>query len=53
MPRASRSSRHASRRKAAYVDLDGYRNINIGSRLGFDIDDNAQFTWFSRFIDTT
>ena len=36
----------------AYVDLDGYRNINLASRLGFDINDNAQFTWFSRFIDT-
>ena len=38
--------------QGAYVDLDGYRNINIGSRLGFDISDNAQLTWFSRFIDS-
>ncbi len=38
--------------QGAYVDLDAYRNINLASRLGFDINDNAQFTWFSRFIDT-
>ena len=38
--------------QGAYVDLDGYRNINIGSRLGFDIGDNAELTWFSRFIDS-
>jgi vitamin B12 transporter len=38
--------------QGAYVDLDGYRNVNIGSRLGFDINDNAQLTWFSRFIDS-
>lgn len=38
--------------QGAFVDLDGYRNINLASRLGFDLDDNSQFTWFSRFIDT-
>ena len=38
--------------QGAYVDLDAYRNINLASRLGFDLNDNSQFTWFSRFIDT-
>ncbi len=35
-----------------YVDNDSYRNVTLGSRLGFEINDNAQFTWFSRYIDT-
>ncbi|MEO7134821.1 MAG: TonB-dependent receptor plug domain-containing protein, partial [Vicinamibacterales bacterium] len=35
-----------------YVDNDSYRNVTFGSRLGFELNDNAQFTWFSRYIDT-
>ncbi|MBS0222727.1 MAG: TonB-dependent receptor [Proteobacteria bacterium] len=35
-----------------YVDNDFYRNINIGSRLGVTLSDNAQLSLFSRYIDT-
>ncbi len=35
-----------------YIDLDSYRNVTAASRLGFEINDNAQLTWFSRYIDT-
>ena len=38
--------------QGGYVDLDGYRNINSAARLGFDINDNTQFNWFGRFIDS-
>ncbi len=35
-----------------YVDLDGYRNITAASRMGIEIDDSTNLTWFSRYIDT-
>ncbi len=35
-----------------FVDIDPYRNITAASRLGFEINDNTQLTWFSRYIDT-
>lgn len=35
-----------------FVDVDPYRNITAASRLGFEISDNTQLTWFSRHIDT-
>lgn len=35
-----------------FVDIDPYRNITLAARLGFEINDNTQFNWFGRFIDT-
>jgi len=35
-----------------FVDVDPYRNVTVASRLGFDLNDNTQLTWFSRYIDT-
>lgn len=35
-----------------FVENDFYRNINIGSRLGVALSDNAQLSLFTRFIDT-
>ncbi len=35
-----------------FVDIDPYRNITAASRLGFEINDNTNVTWFSRYIDT-
>jgi vitamin B12 transporter len=35
-----------------FVDIDPYRNVTLASRLGFDINDNTQLTWFGRYIDT-
>jgi vitamin B12 transporter len=35
-----------------YVDNDPYRNVTLASRMGVDIDDNTQLTWFTRYIDT-
>ena len=35
-----------------YVDIDPYRNLTFAARLGFEINDNTQFNWFGRFIDT-
>lgn len=35
-----------------FVDIDPYRNITFASRLGFEINDNTQVSWFSRFINT-
>jgi vitamin B12 transporter len=36
----------------AFSDQDPYQNVTLASRLGFDINDNAQFSWFSRYIGT-
>lgn len=35
-----------------YVDLDGYRNVTAASRVGMEIDDRTNLTWFGRYIDT-
>ena len=35
-----------------YVDIDPYRNITVAARLGFEINDNTQFNWYGRYIDT-
>ena len=35
-----------------YVDIDPYRNLTFAARLGFEINDNTQFNWFGRYIDT-
>lgn len=35
-----------------FIGNDPYRNITVASRLGFQINDNAQFTLFNRYIDT-
>ncbi|CAN5876309.1 TonB-dependent receptor [soil metagenome] len=35
-----------------FVDSDPYRNITVAARLGFEINDNTQFNWYGRFIDT-
>jgi vitamin B12 transporter len=35
-----------------FVDTDPYRNITVASRLGFEINDDTQVTWFSRYIDS-
>ncbi len=35
-----------------YVDIDPYRNITVASRLGFEINDNTQFNWYTRYIDS-
>jgi vitamin B12 transporter len=35
-----------------FVDSDPYRNITAASQLGFEINDNTNVTWFSRYIDT-
>ena len=35
-----------------YVDIDPARNITLGARLGFELNDNTQFNWFGRYIDT-
>ena len=35
-----------------FVENDFYRNINIGSRLGVALSDNAQLSLFTRYIDT-
>lgn len=35
-----------------FVDIDPYRNVTAASRLGFEINDNTQVTWFSRYIDS-
>ncbi|MBS0548219.1 MAG: TonB-dependent receptor [Proteobacteria bacterium] len=35
-----------------YVDNDAYRNVTFASRLGFEVNDNAQFSLFTRYIDT-
>jgi vitamin B12 transporter len=35
-----------------FTDQDPYRNFTFAGRLGFDINENAQLTWFGRYIDT-
>jgi vitamin B12 transporter len=35
-----------------FVDIDPYRNLTFAARLGFEINDNTQFNWFGRYIDT-
>lgn len=35
-----------------YVDIDPYRNLTFAARLGFEINENTQFNWFGRYIDT-
>lgn len=35
-----------------FVDIDPYRNITLAARLGFEFNDNTQFNWYGRFIDT-
>ncbi len=35
-----------------FVDNDPYRNITLAARLGFEINDNTQFNWYGRFINT-
>jgi vitamin B12 transporter len=35
-----------------FIDNDPYRNITLAARLGFEINENTQFNWFGRFIDT-
>lgn len=35
-----------------YVDIDPYRNITVASRLGFEINDNTQLNWYTRYIDS-
>jgi len=35
-----------------YFDNDGYRNLTLAARLGVEISENAQLTWFGRYIDT-
>ena len=35
-----------------YVDVDPARNITLAARLGFELDENTQFNWFGRYIDT-
>lgn len=35
-----------------YVDIDPYRNLTFAARLGFEINDNTQFNWFGRYIDS-
>jgi vitamin B12 transporter len=34
-----------------FVDSDPYRNITLAARLGYEINDNTQFNWFTRYID--
>jgi vitamin B12 transporter len=36
-----------------FTDQDPYRNVTFAGRLGFDISENAQLTWFGRYIDTS
>jgi vitamin B12 transporter len=38
--------------RGGFVDSDPYRNITLASRLGFEINDNTNVTWFGRYIDT-
>lgn len=35
-----------------FVDIDPYRNLTFAARLGFEINENTQFNWFGRYIDT-
>ena len=35
-----------------FVDSDPYRNITVAARLGFEINENTNFNWYGRFIDT-
>lgn len=35
-----------------FVDIDPYRNITLAARLGFEINENTQFNWYGRYIDT-
>ncbi|WP_395710382.1 TonB-dependent receptor plug domain-containing protein [Reyranella sp.] len=35
-----------------YVDVDPYRNITLASRLGVELTDTTNLTWFTRYIDT-
>jgi vitamin B12 transporter len=35
-----------------FVDIDPYRNVTLAARLGFEINDNTQFNWYGRFINT-
>ena len=38
-------------RNGGFVDIDPYRNITLASRLGFEINENTQFNWYTRYID--
>lgn len=35
-----------------FVDIDPYRNLTVAARLGFELGDTTQFSWFGRYIDT-
>lgn len=35
-----------------FVDNDPYRNITVAGRLGFEINDTTQISYFGRYIDT-
>ncbi|MDB5489269.1 MAG: TonB-dependent receptor [Reyranella sp.] len=35
-----------------FVDTDPYRNITLAARLGYAIDENTQFNFYGRYIDT-
>jgi len=35
-----------------FVDIDPYRNITLAARLGYEINENTQFNFFARYIDT-